>query len=91
MTNVNILFAASATEEERRRVLTEIHGWSEVAAVGFLKEDARNPAVRRMAWAELDDTGALADVLARCQQFDAVESAGQPAARRLLVPKRSVR
>jgi hypothetical protein len=61
-------------------------GWPEVSAANFLKREANNPEVRRIAFAEVPDERNLMEVLKRLQSLPVVATANLPAQRTLVEP-----
>ncbi len=55
MPTLTFLFRASADDEARQAAIEEIKRWPEVSATNFLKREADNPEVRRIAFAEVPD------------------------------------
>jgi hypothetical protein len=53
--------------------------WPEVGAANFLKREANNPEVRRIAFAEVPDERNLMEVLNRLQSLPVVATANLPA------------
>ena len=86
MPTLTFLFRASADDEARQAAIEEIKRWPEVSAANFLKREADNPEVRRIAFAEVPDEKNLMEVLKRLQNLPVVETANQPAQRTLIEP-----
>ncbi len=84
MPTLSFLFQSWADDQARCASINEINSWAEVEAADFLKHEAKNPEVRRMAWARVADESKLMEVLARLQKLPAVKSAQRPAPRKLL-------
>jgi hypothetical protein len=86
MPTLTFLFRPSANDEARQAAIEEIKRWPEVSAANFLKREATNPEVRRIAFAEVPDEKNLMEVLKRLQNLPAVETANLPAQRTLVEP-----
>ena len=86
MPTLTFLFRPSANDEARQAAIEEIKRWPEVSAANFLKREATNPEVRRIAFAEVPDEKNLMEVLKRLQNLPAVETANLPAQRTLIEP-----
>ena len=86
MPTLTFLFRASADDEARQAAIEEIKRWPEVSATNFLKREADNPEVRRIAFAEVPDEKNLMEVLKRLHNLPVVEAANQPAQRTLIEP-----
>ena len=87
MPTLTFLFRPSASDEARQAAIEEIKRWPEVSAANFLKREADNPEVRRIAFAEVPDEKNLMEILKRLQSLSAVETANQPAQRTLIQPR----
>jgi hypothetical protein len=90
MPTVSFLFQRTADDEACQAAIEEVNRWAEVSAANFLKRGAKNPEVRRMAWAEVPDEGKLPEVLKRLQSLSVIETANRPARRTLIKPARKV-
>jgi hypothetical protein len=87
MPTLSFLFRPSASDEARQAAIEEIRRWPEVSAANFLKREADNPEVRRIAFAEVPDEKNLMEILQRLQSLPVVETANQPAQRTLIEPR----
>jgi hypothetical protein len=86
MPTLTFLFQPSANDEARQAAIEEIKRWPEVSAANFLKREANNPEVRRIAFAEVPDERNLMEVLKRLQSLPVVATANLPAQRTLVEP-----
>jgi hypothetical protein len=86
MPTLTFLFQPSANDEARQVAIEEIKRWPEVSAANFLKREANNPEVRRIAFAEVPDERNLIEVLKRLQSLPVVATANLPAQRTLVEP-----
>jgi hypothetical protein len=84
MPTLTFLFRPAASDEARQEAIEEIKRWPEVSAANFLKREADNPEVRRIAFAEVPDEKNLMQILKRLQNLPVVEIANQPAQRTLI-------
>jgi hypothetical protein len=83
---LTFLFQPSANDEARQAAVEEIKRWPEVSAANFLKREANNPEVRRIAFAEVPDERNQMEVLKRVQSLPVVATANLPAQRTLVEP-----
>jgi hypothetical protein len=84
MPTLTFLFRPSADDDARQAAMEEVKRWPQVSAANFLKREAKNPEVRRIAYAEVPDAKDLMDVLQRLQTLPVVETANLPAQRTLI-------
>jgi hypothetical protein len=86
MPTLTFLFRPSADDQARQAAIEEIKRWPEVRTANFLKREAKNPEVRRIAFADVPDERNLMKVLERLQNLPVVETANRPAQRTLIQP-----
>jgi hypothetical protein len=84
MQAVNFKFRSNCSGNEQKAVLAEIQGWGEVRSAAQLKPEAKNPEVRRMAYAYLQKGAAPEEVVRKLNALDGIEVASIPAERRLV-------
>ena len=84
MRTVTFTFRPEVSAERQDAVLREVARWDSVRKAAALKPDARTPEVRRMCYAQLDDTADAETIADRLRREPEIESASVPPARRLV-------
>jgi hypothetical protein len=90
MPTLTFLFQRTSDDEARQAAIEDIKRWPEVSAANFLKREAKNPEVRRIAWVEVPDESKVAEILKRLQSLSVIETANRPARRTLIERPRKV-
>ena len=83
MTSVFFTFREDAKEEHRDQVLQRVRDMPGVSKADRLKPDATKPALRRLAYAQIDDKAVVKQVIDAIRKTKGVESAELPAERGL--------
>jgi hypothetical protein len=84
MKSVVFTFREHVAEESQDRMRLRILALAGVRNVGRISPDAKNPALRRMWFAEVADQKAASDLVALLRQHEDIESADLPAERGLI-------
>ena len=82
MPSISFTFTSDSTEGERQACLKEIRKWPGVEAAGLLKENAKNPAVRRMATVLHSSRTLTSTLIEQLRAIPCVEQASIPPLRK---------
>lgn len=83
MESVTFNFKDGVTEEEMEIALATIIKWQAVSGAARTMPDAKTPAYRRKAFADVED-GSAESVKEKLLQLDSVETASVPTQRKLI-------
>jgi hypothetical protein len=84
MKPVTFAFREGVSREDQDRVLAMIKAFDEVDGAGWLKPDAGDPEVARMAFAYVADETDLSRFVSKLSRVPQIEVASPPAERRLI-------
>jgi hypothetical protein len=79
-----LVFQSGLSPEQQAATLARINTWAGVSRAACLKPEAKDPDVRRLCYAYVEDDADVAAIADRLAQLPEVESASVPAERRLI-------